>query len=111
MFKTIFTVTKRTCGSIDSRVYFEDFKEAQKFAEKESKKLSGIVVLYGHKYPDGSLLYEWADKFHEITLDDFAWVTDFRVNGIGFYHNDGILLEFPNYDELQKYFLRSQEFS
>ena len=110
MFRTIFTVTKKTCESTDYEVYFEDFEKAKKFAVSESKKLSdGIIVHYGHHYPDGSLHYVWADKSHEVFLDDYAWITDFRVNGIGFYHSGGILSEFDDYDSLKAFIKRSQE--
>lgn len=109
MFKTIFTVTKRTCESTDFKVYFEDFDKAKRFADTESKKLIGLVAHYAHHYIDGSCLYEWADKYHTISLDDYAWLTDFRVNGIGFYNNGGILTEFETYEDFQKYILHSQK--
>lgn len=111
MFKTIYSVTKKTCGSTDFRVFFEEFDKAKQFAESESKKLSGLVNHYGHHYPDGSLLYEWENKTSQISFDDYAWVTDFRVNGIGFYHSGGLLTKFENYEELRKFILKSQKFS
>ena len=110
MFKTIFTVTKKTCDSTEYSAFFEDFDKAKEFAEKESKNLvKEDFCFYETTHFDGSYVCNWSDRYYDISLDDFAWVTDWRVNGIGFYHSGGILTEFENYEELQRFILKSQE--
>ena len=46
----------------------------------------------------------------QFFMNDFAWITDFRFNGIGFYNESGLQVEdFDSMDSLRKYFKRSQE--
>lgn len=112
MFGTIYTVTKRTCDSTNFEVFFEDFDKAKEFAFKLSEELTKEdKIFYETTHFDGSYICNWSDRYRDIELHDFAWFTDWRVNGIGFYHSGGILTEFPNYEELQKFILKSQDFS
>ena len=103
MFKTIFTVRKFTDDSTEYRAYFEDFDEAKKFAESEVEKMNERYVYKKKTYFDGSVLYSWMFDHHLFWLHDNAWLTDFRVNGIGFYDDSGSLYEFDTMADFQSW--------
>ena len=111
MFKTIFTVRKRTGSDFGSWIYsayFEDFDEAKKFAENEVKKVEQEFSFTMRSYIDGSFCYSWVSDYCWISLDDNAWITDFRFNGLGFYNETGLLVgNFKTMDDLKKYFKSS----
>ena len=112
MFNTIFTVTKRIgsdLGTIEYQAYFEDFEDAEKFVANEVRKIGENYTYCERSHFDGSFIHSWMFDYILFELNDFAWVTDFRVNGIGFYHSGGLLTEFENYDLLKKYIKHSQE--
>jgi hypothetical protein len=113
MFKTIFTVTKKVYDSTKYSAYFENYHEAFVFAKKEvikanDNKLVGILPTK-RNYLDGSFLLTWDLDNVEIFMHDNAWITDFRVNGIGFYDEHGLLTEFENMDIMREYFKNSQK--
>lgn len=113
MFKTIFTVRKRTGSDFGSHIYsayFEDFDEAKKFAEKEIKKVEQEFSFTKRFFLDGSFCYSWISDYCWISLDNNAWITDFRFNGIGFHNETGLLIgDFETMDDLKNYFKRSVE--
>lgn len=114
MFRTIFTVTKIVSESTHYRAHFEDFAEAKKFAESEIEKVGGEHLLATRHYLDGSFFYDYfsVEKPIEIHLDDFAWITDFRFSGLGFYDNTGLLIgNFESMDTLREFFKRSRKIS
>ena len=116
MFKTIFTVRKRTgwdYGSDIFSAYFENFDDAKKFAEAEAEKVNKTDKVFSFSkktHLDGSFTYSWLSENCWITLDDFAYITDYRFNGHGFYDNTGLLVgDFKTLDDLRGYFRRSVE--
>ena len=112
MFKTIFTVTKMVGESKEYSAYFENYFDAFVFAKKEVSKIKKGkgCDFTKRKYLDGSFQMEWNLDYIQFQLNDFAWITDFRFNGIGFYNESGLQVEdFDSMDSLRKYFKRSQE--
>ena len=112
MFKTIFTVTKKIgsdYGTTEYQAYFENFEDAEKFVVNEVRKIDEDIVYCKRSHFDGSFIHSWIFDYVYFTLDNLAWVTDFMVDGIGFYHSGGLLTEFENYDFLKAYIKRSQE--
>lgn len=113
MFKTIFTVRKRTGSDYCCNIFaahFENFDEAKRFAESEVKKVEEDFSFTKEFFFDGSFCYSWISDYCWITLDDNAWVTDFRFNGFGFYDHTGLLIgDFETMEDLRNYFKRSVE--
>lgn len=110
MFKTIFTVTKMVGESKEYSAYFEDYYSAFVFAKKEVAKIKKGCDFRKRGYLDGGFQLEWDLYNVQFFMNDFAWITDFRFNGIGFYNETGLQVEdFESMDSLRKYFKRSQE--
>ena len=113
MFKTIFTVRKRTGSDYGSNVFsahFENFDEAKRYAESEVKKVEQEFTFSRSFRFDGSFCYSWISDYCWISLDDNAWVTDFRFNGFGFHDETGLLIgDFETMEDLRAYWKRSQE--
>ena len=114
MFMTIFTVRKKFGFLYEQDIfsaYFEDFEEAKRFAESEVENGEEKVFSYSKKtYPDGSFCYSWLSDNCWITLDDNAYVTDYRSNGFSFANESGLkTCEFETMEELRAYLKRSQE--
>lgn len=113
MFKTIYSVRKEVCESQIYTAYFENFDDAKKFAEAEAEKVNKTDKVFSFSkktYLDGSFTYSWLSDYCWITLDDDAYITDFRFNGFGFYNETGLLVgDFKTLDDLRGYFRRSVE--
>jgi len=111
MFKTIFTVRKRTGSDYGSDIYaahFENFDEAKRFAESEVEKVGQEFTFSRSFRFDGSFTYSWISDYCWISLDNCAWVTDFRFSGFGFYDETGLLVgDFETMENLRNYFKRS----
>ena len=111
MFKTIFTVKKIVGESREYSAYFENYFDAFVFAKKEVskiKKWKGCdFTKRGHL--DGSFQMEWDLDYIQFQLNNFAWITDFRFNGIGFYDETGLQIDdFCSMETLRAYFKRSR---
>ena len=110
MFKTIFTVTKMVGESKEYSAYFENYFDAFVFAKKEVAKIKFGCGFRKRGYLDGGFQLEWDLDGVQFFMNDFAWITDFRFNGIGFYNESGLQVEdFDSMDSLREYFKRSQE--
>jgi hypothetical protein len=80
MFQTLYKVTKK-CG--DSTIFtalFYEKKDAEMFAEKVVDETDECLTFSKHYYRDGSFLYSWTGDHNEVTLDDDAYITDYRAN-------------------------------
>ena len=108
MFETIYTVQKYKEESEIYAAYFLDYDDAKAFAESEAKKLDDIFSFSKKYLLDGSFNYTWLGINNEITMNDFAWLTDFRFRGLGFYHANGIVTEFETYEDFTNYIIASQ---
>lgn len=112
MFRTLFTVEKKVCGSTEFTTLFEDYGKAKQFAvdlvnnltEKENQDFAH----WSKKYFDGSMLVMWMSNRYEISIDDNAWITDFRTDGIRFHDHCGIVTEFDSIDSLKEYIKSTQ---
>ena len=110
MFKTIFTVTKMVGESKIYSAYFEDFEDAEKFVANEVRKIGENYTYCERSYFDGSFTHSWMFDYILFELNDFAWITDFRFNGIGFHDETGLVVEdFESLDSMRTYFKKSQE--
>ncbi len=116
MFKTIFTVRKRTGWDYGSDIFsahFEDLEDAKKFAEAEAEKVNKTDKVFSFSkktHLDGSFTYSWLSDYCWISLDDNAWITDFGFNGFGFYNETGLLVgDFSSMDDLRELFRKSVE--
>lgn len=107
MFETIYSVRKEVCESHIYTALFEELADARKFIEKEIAKIEGQCWKTKKRHLDGSFSETW--DFDNVTfyLDDFAWVTDFRANGIKFYDHTGLTFDFDSRDALEEFFARS----
>lgn len=110
MFKTIFTVTKMVGESKIYSAYFENYFDAFIFAKKEVAKVKRGCEFTKRGYLDGGFQLEWDLNNVHFLMNDFAWITDFRFNGIGFYDETGLVVEdFESLDSMRAYFKRSQK--
>lgn len=102
MFKTIFTVQRNQGDSTVYHAYFEEYDDAKAFAEKEvasiDDRFSGMAMRH---YADGSFQYSWTGNHNEILINDFAWVTDYRVNGVRFHDSQGLTWNYDNYAQFK----------
>ncbi len=110
MFRTILTVTLYKSESTIFHAYFDDSAAAREFAENLTKKTTDEYSFSRRSYLDGSYLLTWLGDWTEITLDDFAWITDWKTVGIKFYDNRGLSTEeFESFDDFEKFIKKSQE--
>lgn len=110
MFKTIYTVQMIQGVSSVYHAYFEDFKDAKKFAEKEVSSIDDDFIFGKRSHPDGSFEHFWTGDHNEVLLNNFAWVTDFHFfGGVRFYDSQGLVETFKNYSEFKNYLSRSQK--
>jgi len=107
MFKTLFTVEKKVCESTEFTVLFEDYGKAKEFAfglvQNLTEKEDEDFTHWSRKHLDGSMLILWMSNRYEISIDDYAWITDYRTDGIRFYDHCGIPVEFDSMDSLKEY--------
>ena len=103
MFRSIFTVRKFKGDSTEYQAYFEDFDKAKKFAESEVEKIGEDYVFTKKTHFDGSFTLSWTFDNYLIWLHDSCWITDFRVNGIGFYDDSGLLWEFDTMEDFRSW--------
>ena len=109
MFKTIFTVTKLVGDSKEYSAYFENYFDAFVFAKKEVAKIKIGCEMRKRGYLDGGFQLSWDLGNTEFIMNDFAWITDFRFNGVGFYNESGLLIDdFCSMESLREYFKRSR---
>lgn len=103
MFKTIYTVRRKQGDSTLYDALFEDYGKAKAYAENEVAGIDDDFI-YGKRYHnDGSFVESWTGDHNEVVLNDNAWLTDFRTNGIAFHNECGLVWEFENYEAFQKF--------
>ena len=112
MFKTLFTVEKKVCGSTDFTVLFEDYGKAKEFAfglvQNLTEKEDEDFTHWSCKHLDGSMLIMWMSNRYEISIDDNAWITDYPTEGIRFHDHCGLPFEFDSMDSLKEYIKLNQ---
>ena len=108
MFATIYTVQRIQNESTVFRAYFEEYDEAKAFAEQQVKEIKDDFTFGKRSYPDGSFQHSWTGDHNEIVLNDFAWLTDYRTEGVCFYDESGLTWPFSNYENFKKVIIQKK---
>ena len=109
MISTIYTVRRIQNESTVYRAYFEEYNDAKAFAEKQVAAIKDNFIFGKRSYPDGSFQHSWTGEHNEILLNDFAWITDWRVEGVCFHDESGLTWPFSSYENFKKVIIQKKQ--